>query len=74
MEGKWEAAVKSIKFHLRRTIGETLLIFEAAATLLTQIEGSLNSRPLEPLSEHREDGNALTPVHFFIGKIINCSS
>ena len=69
--GKWEAVVKSIKFHLRRTIGDILLTFEASVTLLTQIEGLLNSRPLQPLSEDPEDVNALTPVHFIIGKALN---
>ena len=74
MGGKWEAVVKSIKFHLRRTIGATLLTFEASATLLSQIEGLLNSRPLEPFSEDPEDINALTPGHFLIGKAINSVS
>ena len=64
MGGKWEAVVKSIKFHLRRTIGDTLLTFEASVTLLTQIEGLLNSRPLE-------DVIALTPGHFLIGTALN---
>ena len=71
MGGKWEAVVKSIKFHLRRTIGDTLLTFEASVTLLTQIEGLLNSRPLEPLSEDPEDVIALTPGHFLIGTALN---
>ena len=35
MGGKWEAVIKLIKFHLRRTIGETLLTFEELTTLLT---------------------------------------
>ena len=48
---KWEAAVKSVKFHLRRTIGETILTFEQLSTLIAHIEAVLNSRPLEPLSE-----------------------
>ena len=71
MGSKWEAIVKSIKFHLRRTIGDTFLTFEASATLLTQIEGLLNLKPLEPLSEDPENINALTPGHFPIGKAIN---
>ncbi|XP_024886568.1 uncharacterized protein LOC112464032, partial [Temnothorax curvispinosus] len=55
MGGKWEAVVKSVKFHLRRTIGETVLTTEELTTLLTQIEAILNSRPLEPLSDDPED-------------------
>ncbi|XP_071651758.1 uncharacterized protein [Temnothorax longispinosus] len=67
MGGKWEAVVKSVKFYLRQTIGETLLTTEELTTLLTQIEAILNSRPLEPLSDDPEDVSALTPGHFLIG-------
>ncbi|XP_043279575.1 uncharacterized protein [Venturia canescens] len=67
MGGKWEAAVKSVKYHLRRTIGDASLTFEEFTTLLTQIEGILNSRPLEPLSDDPDDYSVLTPGHFLIG-------
>ncbi|XP_014613678.1 PREDICTED: uncharacterized protein LOC106792071 [Polistes canadensis] len=38
---KWEAVMKSIKFHLRRTI-DFVLTFEELTTLLSQIETTLN--------------------------------
>ncbi|XP_076278391.1 uncharacterized protein LOC143208143 [Lasioglossum baleicum] len=66
--GIWEAAVKSVKHHIRRVIGEQRLSFEELATLLTGIEACLNSRPLQPLSDDPEDPAALTPGHFLIGE------
>lgn len=64
--GLWEAAVKSTKHHLRRVIGEALT-YEEMATLLTQVEACLNSRPLQPLTDDPDDLAALTPGHFIIG-------
>jgi Pao retrotransposon peptidase/Protein of unknown function (DUF1759)/Family of unknown function (DUF5641)/Integrase zinc binding domain/Putative peptidase (DUF1758) len=64
--GLWEAGVKSVKTHLKKTIGETALTFEEMTTLLTQIEACLNSRPLYPIEEDPEK-EILTPGHFLIG-------
>jgi len=65
--GLWEAAIKSVKHHLRRVIGMTTLTYEEMTTLLTQIEACLNSRPLSPLTDDPEDLSALTPGHLLIG-------
>ncbi|XP_077262598.1 uncharacterized protein LOC143897666 [Temnothorax americanus] len=68
--GIWEAAVKSMKLHLRRVIGETKLTYEEMATVLAQVEACLNSRPLQALSDDPEDLTALTPGHFLIGSAL----
>lgn len=68
MGGLWEAGVKSMKFHLRRSLGESILNYQEAKTVLAQIEAVLNSRPLTPISNHPCDMEALTPGHFIIGK------
>ncbi|XP_063994589.1 uncharacterized protein LOC135172476 [Diachasmimorpha longicaudata] len=67
MGGKWEAAVKSTKHHLRRVIGNSTLTYEEFTTLLTQVEAILNSRPLCPINNDPQDTTALTPGHFIIG-------
>ncbi|XP_076397902.1 uncharacterized protein LOC143266157 [Megachile rotundata] len=65
--GIWEAAVKSLNFHLRRVVGDTLLTFEKLTTVLAQIEACLNSRPLAPLGDSTDSFDFLTPGHFLIG-------
>jgi len=66
--GLWEAAVKSMKFHVRRVMGTRNLTVEEFTTLLCQVEAMLNSRPLTPLSDDPNDMAALTPGHFLIGR------
>lgn len=62
--GLWEAAVKSLKYHLKRVVGEQKLTYEEYITLLSQLEACLNSRPLCPLTEDPDDLDFLTPAHF----------
>lgn len=50
--------VKSAKYHLKRVIGEILLSYEEMNTLLVEIEACLNSRPLLPLSDDKDDYSA----------------
>ncbi|XP_076660440.1 uncharacterized protein LOC143363793 [Halictus rubicundus] len=68
MGGLWEAAVKSMKAHLRRVIGDTTLTYEEMTTLLCRVEACLNSRPLSPLSDDPTDLAPLTPGHFLVGE------
>lgn len=66
--GLHEAAVKSTKKHLRRVIGQQNLTFREYHTLLKQVEASVNSRPICPISDDPNDLVALTPGHFLIGE------
>lgn len=68
--GIFEAAVKSAKKHLIRVIGLQSLTFEEYATILTQVEGCLNSRPICKQSDDPTDLTTLTPAHFLIGEPI----
>ncbi|XP_039439114.1 uncharacterized protein LOC120420194 [Culex pipiens pallens] len=64
--GLWEAAVRSTKKLLLKTIGETPVTAEDLNTLLVQVEGCLNSRPLTPMSDDPNDLEPLTPAHFLV--------
>lgn len=65
--GIYEAAVKSMKYHLVRIVGSKCLTYDQLHTILVQIEAILNSRPLQPISEDCNDMEALTPGHFIRG-------
>ena len=65
--GLWEAAVKSAKKHLCRTMGNSVLTFEELTTLFCQIEAVLNSRPISVMSDDPNEVEPLTPAHLSIG-------
>ena len=67
--GWWEVMVKSVKFSLRKTLHNTVLTRVELVTLLTEIEASVNSRPLVYVSDNINDPMALTPSHFLIGRV-----
>lgn len=66
--GLWEAAVRSTKRLLIRTMGTHSFTYEEFTTLLTRVEAVLNSRPLSPLTTDPADLEYLSPGHFLIGQ------
>jgi len=63
--GLWEAAVKSMKYHLRRKLGSHIATFQELSTLLAEIDSCLKSRPLCALSDDPFNPTYLSPGHFF---------
>ncbi|XP_039304376.1 uncharacterized protein LOC105201305 [Solenopsis invicta] len=53
--GLWEAAVKAMKYHMTRIIGNAHLTYEEFQTVLCKIEAILNSRLITPLSADPND-------------------
>ncbi|GJQ72988.1 hypothetical protein Trydic_g1625 [Trypoxylus dichotomus] len=64
--GLWESAVHSVKYHIKLVVGKTLLAFGGYATILSQIECCLNSRPISPISNHPSDLSPFTPLHLLL--------
>jgi len=63
----WETGVKSVKHHLKWSIGLHILIFEEISTLLCWIEACLNSCPITLIFDNLDDYHTLTLDHFLVG-------
>ncbi|CAG7823464.1 unnamed protein product, partial [Allacma fusca] len=66
MGGVWERLVRSVKTAFGATL-KTPQKPEVLATLMTEVECIINSRPLTHVSLDHNDDEALTPNHFLIG-------
>ena len=60
-DGFWERMVQDIKRSLRKTMGRANLSFEELRTILVEVEGVINARPLTDV-ENVEDG-VTSPSH-----------
>ena len=66
--GFFERLVRSTKRCLKKSLRNSKLNYEEFLTLLTEIEGEINSKPLTYSNE--ELGEPLTPSHLIIGRRI----
>ncbi|XP_051175680.1 uncharacterized protein LOC127290904 [Leptopilina boulardi] len=67
MGGSWERLIRLVKVALKMILKEQSPKEETLCTLFTEVEHSVNSRPLVDVSLDPRDEKALTPNHFLIG-------
>ena len=66
MGGVWERVIRSIRKILTALLGQQLVNEEMLGTLMAEVQGILNSRPLTPVSSDPKDLEPLTPNHLLL--------
>ncbi|XP_073764219.1 uncharacterized protein [Danio rerio] len=66
--GSWEREVRSVKTALRTTLGAQIVTEEVLRTVLVEVEGILNSRPLGYVSSDVADPDPVTPNSLLMGR------
>ena len=68
--GWWERICRSLKEPLRKILGKAFLTYVEMYTVLTEIESTVNSRPLTFVGESIKDGQVITPAHLALGRAL----
>jgi len=68
--GFWERMIGLTKSALKRVLGCTRATLESLQTLVTEVEGILNNRPLTYNSPDVDDFHPITPAHLLYGRLI----
>ena len=68
--GWWERICRSLKEPLRKILGRAFLTYTKMYTILTEIEATVNSRPLTFVGESIKDGQVITPAHLALGRAL----
>ncbi|GFW47008.1 integrase catalytic domain-containing protein [Trichonephila clavipes] len=69
--GFYERLIRTVKLALRKTVGRATLFRDELETLLIEIEGVLNSRPLTYIFSEFDEPEPLTPSHMILGRRVN---
>ena len=69
--GVWERLIRSTRVALRAILGNSLVDEEVMATVLTEVESILNSRPLCSASDDPNDFAPLTPNHLLLQRAVH---
>ena len=69
--GVWERLIRSVKRPLRKVVGRTNLTYDELQTLVVEIEGIVNARPVTYVYDDTESISfSLTPSHLVYGRRI----
>ena len=68
--GHFERMIGTVKRCLRKVLGNARLSQDEVSTILTELEGTINSRPLKYHGEELEE-QVLTPSHLITGRRIS---
>ena len=71
MSGAMESMVKVTKRALKAVIKERTFTDDALYTIMTEVESTVNSRPLTNACDNIDDYEALTSNHFLLGQRSN---
>ena len=71
MGGVWERLIRSVKEVMTGMMVDTVLTDPQLATLITEVERILNSRPLTLVSADINDLDVLTPNHILLERCRN---
>ena len=71
MSGAMESMVNVTKRALKTIIKERTFTDDALYTIMTEVESTVNSRPLRNVSNNIDGYEALTPNHFLLGRRSN---
>ena len=67
--GFWERLVRSVKIVLKKIIGRSTLCYDELLTVLTEIEGVINARPITYVYDDQESVSyALSPSQLIYGR------
>ncbi|XP_067022151.1 uncharacterized protein [Acropora muricata] len=69
--GVRERLIRSTRTALKATLGESLVEEDVLATVLTEVEATLNSRPLCAISDDPNDLQPLTPNHLLLQRTVS---
>lgn len=72
--GFWERLIGLSKKAIKATLGKACVTLDMLTTIVTEIEGTLNDRPITYISTNIKDPKPLTPSHLLYGRRLDTLS